>query len=387
MAGTGKTTIAYSLCDKLETNGRLGASFFCSPSYPASRDVSRIIPTVAYQLAQLSCPFQWSLCKILETISDVSKLNMREQFETLVVGPFLEVKDLLPSGMVIVIDALDECLDTGATKLVLDTLLSQANSLPIRFFLTSHIDNFVFRIISSQTSGALSIISLDTAEEKSFNGSGLEITDGLRDDDVQYSLRMSQGGETVDFPIAIGGGGTTSLTTPRELDGIEQKMKHLFYALSLTSDDHPFLPFLLSCLGVSYEKRFDLLGEPDDNEKAIEFTSIALTLTLNGDPGLPGLLNTLLKSHNMRFNRLGDAGDIEKLIEYAHLALDITPDGHPDLPPRLFNLGVSHSCRFKRLGELGDLEKAIEYETRAIALAPNDHPDLLSWHACLGESY
>ena len=55
MAGTGKTSIAHSLSERLDKNQILGASFFCSRS--ASREVrnaSLIIPTIASTLSQIS---------------------------------------------------------------------------------------------------------------------------------------------------------------------------------------------------------------------------------------------------------------------------------------------------------------------------------------------
>jgi 2-phosphoglycerate kinase len=57
MAGTGKTTIAYTLSENLNAAHQLGASFFCSRSLPDCRDARRIVPTLAYQLARFSHPF------------------------------------------------------------------------------------------------------------------------------------------------------------------------------------------------------------------------------------------------------------------------------------------------------------------------------------------
>ncbi|QRV96993.1 hypothetical protein RhiJN_25012 [Ceratobasidium sp. AG-Ba] len=71
MAGTGKTTIAYTLCSRLEAAGQLAASFFCSRSLPECRDVTRIIPTIAYQLARMCVPFQDELCRALDKNPDL----------------------------------------------------------------------------------------------------------------------------------------------------------------------------------------------------------------------------------------------------------------------------------------------------------------------------
>src|ERR1700733_10590560 len=50
LAGTGKSTIAVSLCEMLAEKEMLGASFFCSRQLPNCRDSRLIIPTSAYQL-------------------------------------------------------------------------------------------------------------------------------------------------------------------------------------------------------------------------------------------------------------------------------------------------------------------------------------------------
>src|SRR4051794_18713459 len=51
MAGTGKTTIACTLSEILKHGNRLAATFFCTRTTAECRDVTRIIPTIAYQLA------------------------------------------------------------------------------------------------------------------------------------------------------------------------------------------------------------------------------------------------------------------------------------------------------------------------------------------------
>ncbi|QRV95206.1 WD repeat-containing protein [Ceratobasidium sp. AG-Ba] len=140
MAGTGKTTISYSLCKLLEKNHVLGASFFCSRQLPDCRDVNRIIPTIAYQLARFSTPFFHVVSPILKENPDVYNKRIPDQFERLIVQPVNEVKDALPTNLVIVIDALDECdANTGVAD-ILDVLLARAPGLPLRFFVSSRPD-------------------------------------------------------------------------------------------------------------------------------------------------------------------------------------------------------------------------------------------------------
>jgi hypothetical protein len=137
MAGTGKTTILCSLCVWLAEEQRLGANYFCSRISSTCRDVSNIVPTLAYQLAQYSPAFRSVLCKILEQNPEASKLDVRWQFEKLVHEPMQAVSSAMPDGVVVVIDALDECDDGDAFRLFLGTLLKLAVDLPIKFFVTS----------------------------------------------------------------------------------------------------------------------------------------------------------------------------------------------------------------------------------------------------------
>jgi len=137
MAGTGKTTILYSLCESLAKEQRLGANYFCSRISSSCRDVNNIVPTLAYQLARYSPAFRSALCKVLDENPEASALDVKWQFEKLFQEPMQAVKTAMPEGVVVVIDALDECDDGDALRLFLETLLKLAVDLPIKFFLTS----------------------------------------------------------------------------------------------------------------------------------------------------------------------------------------------------------------------------------------------------------
>ncbi|KAG8790501.1 hypothetical protein FRC12_011733 [Ceratobasidium sp. 428] len=137
MAGTGKTTIAYSLCEWLQSVQKLGASFFCSQRLPECPDVNRIIPSISYRLSLFSTPFRHALSCVLADNKDPYNQVLRKQFETLFVAPLREVMRTLPANIVIVVDALDECDDQGGIGKVLKTLLLHARELPVKFFVTS----------------------------------------------------------------------------------------------------------------------------------------------------------------------------------------------------------------------------------------------------------
>lgn len=170
MAGTGKTTIAYSLCEWLEWKKQLGASFFCSRVSAPCRDVNRIIPTIAYQFARYSPAFRSSLCRIIEINPDVGKLNVTRQFEKLIHQPMQEVKGAIPEDVVVVIDALDECESNYGVRLVLKTLSRFAKDLPLKFFVTSRPEPTITEGMQSPDGCLPSVLYLHDIEESVVEG-------------------------------------------------------------------------------------------------------------------------------------------------------------------------------------------------------------------------
>ncbi|KAG8686488.1 hypothetical protein FRC08_012487, partial [Ceratobasidium sp. 394] len=137
MAGTGKTTLAYTLCKHLEGDNRLAANFFCSRQLPSCKDATRILPTIAYQLANFSYPFRYSLSQVLAQNPDIHTRRISEQFEKLLYNPLYGVQRSLPFSIIVVIDGLDECDNDHGVGEFLDVLFNRVSDMPIKFFLTS----------------------------------------------------------------------------------------------------------------------------------------------------------------------------------------------------------------------------------------------------------
>ncbi|KAJ1299684.1 hypothetical protein OPQ81_011076 [Rhizoctonia solani] len=139
MAGTGKTTIAYSLCTELANQHQLAASFFCSRLRDECRNVNMIIPSIAYQLAKFSSSFQSALLTVLEEDNDAHHRVLDEQFETLIRKPLLAILAVNQtfSAGIVVIDALDECENKETTRAMLGVLLNKTTDLPIKFIVSS----------------------------------------------------------------------------------------------------------------------------------------------------------------------------------------------------------------------------------------------------------
>ncbi|CAE6427470.1 unnamed protein product [Rhizoctonia solani] len=138
MAGTGKTTIAYSLCKELDASHKLAASFFCSRLQPECRASQWIIPLIAYQLAEFSDDFRNALCNLLgDPDLRLNNPSPRVQLDSLIYRPLLHIKHALPGRFAIVLDALDECEDKEATRQLLEALIETALDLPVRFIVSS----------------------------------------------------------------------------------------------------------------------------------------------------------------------------------------------------------------------------------------------------------
>ncbi|CAE6460822.1 unnamed protein product [Rhizoctonia solani] len=145
MPGTGKTTIAFTLCEEFETAKQLGACFFCSHISPDCRTVSRIFPTIAYQLAEYSNPYRNKILEVLTDVPNIAQRSVAVQFKNLILEPLQSssVKATLPADVVVIIDALDECSSGGDQ--ILRLLVENAAQLPIKFIVTSRPDPLITR--------------------------------------------------------------------------------------------------------------------------------------------------------------------------------------------------------------------------------------------------
>jgi len=133
LAGTGKTTIAQTVSERMFADGQLGASFFCSRDFEDRSDLSFIFPTIAFQLAYKFPEFRSELVSLLRLDPDVAHESLYGQMEKLIVNP-LKSADV---STVIVIDALDECKDEEPSSAILSVLARLVDQIPmVRFFIT-----------------------------------------------------------------------------------------------------------------------------------------------------------------------------------------------------------------------------------------------------------
>ena len=131
LAGTGKSTIAQTIAERVFAEGTLGASFFCSRDFKDRSDLHFIFPTLAFQLAHKYPNFRTHLVSLLQSSPDVVDESLSSQMERLIVEPLLSAN----VSTVIVIDALDECKDEEPSSVILTVLGPLVRRIPRAKFL------------------------------------------------------------------------------------------------------------------------------------------------------------------------------------------------------------------------------------------------------------
>ena len=133
LAGTGKSTIAQTFSQTASKTGILGASFFCSRDYLDRRELKNIFPTLAYQLACRYPAFRREIVQVIKQDPTVARNSLISQLEDLIVGP-LESSNI---SCVVVVDALDECIDDQPASAILSVLGRYIEQLlSVKFFIT-----------------------------------------------------------------------------------------------------------------------------------------------------------------------------------------------------------------------------------------------------------
>jgi len=158
-AGSGKTTIAYTITKWFEQGQPtvLGANFLCSRQFQDTRNLQRIIPTIAFQLAHHCKSFRDSL-QAVDTSGAIHSHNVYEQVEKFLFRPWKERKGQqgLPIYLVVV-DALDEIEGSGGSTF-LEALLSsiEVNKITgLKLLVTSRPDPDIAKLCETFPPGAV----------------------------------------------------------------------------------------------------------------------------------------------------------------------------------------------------------------------------------------
>lgn len=162
-AGSGKTTIAYTIAKNFEKGGNatrlrtvLGGNFLCSRQFAETRERTRIVPTIAYQLARECKPYAGALCNADNF--DAVYRDVPTQLKDLFVGPWQPstLDKELPQYLIL-IDALDEINGDGGSAFLRDllTVVDESDLRGFKFLVTSRPDPRVVTLCKSFTSEAV----------------------------------------------------------------------------------------------------------------------------------------------------------------------------------------------------------------------------------------
>ena len=163
-AGSGKTTIAYTIAKRFEKSGDdnqhtiLGGNFLCSRQFQETQTQTRIIPTIAYQLAH-KCKSYADALHVADKFDAVNH-EVSIQMKDLLVGPWQLSEPARHAELppyLIVIDALDEIKGDGGSAFLHNLLIAiNENDLRgLKFLVTSRSDPKVAALCESFASEAV----------------------------------------------------------------------------------------------------------------------------------------------------------------------------------------------------------------------------------------
>ena len=133
LAGTGKSTIAQTFSGMAAQNETLGASFFCSRDHLDRKELKNIFPTISYQLACRYPSFRTEIIRVIKRDPSVAHNSLISQLKDLIVDPLSSTS----ISCLIVIDALDECVDDQPASAIFSVLGRYVKQLQsVRFFIT-----------------------------------------------------------------------------------------------------------------------------------------------------------------------------------------------------------------------------------------------------------
>jgi hypothetical protein len=158
LAGTGKSTIARTICENFAETGLLGASFFFSRQVAERRHTSNVVRTIAYQLARKQAVFADALSATLQNAPDLASAEGLQRLTTELLFKPARVMTA-DAKLLIVIDALDECNEDSSGRpggelgpLLLGGLLQLSGR--IKLLLTSRAELEIVRMFNAASLGS-----------------------------------------------------------------------------------------------------------------------------------------------------------------------------------------------------------------------------------------
>jgi len=144
--GIGKTTLAHSICEKLDQRKQFAGVFFCRRDDTNSGEPRNILATLIHQLAKNSPPFRSIVTEHLHKDQHMTQQSMQDTLFLTFIRSMPYHSN--PDTLVVVIDALDECGDTQRREAILKVLIRAAALAPwLKIIITSRPDVDIIRYL------------------------------------------------------------------------------------------------------------------------------------------------------------------------------------------------------------------------------------------------
>lgn len=192
LAGTGKSTIARTIARGLYNRERLGASFFFSRGDGDSGSATKLVCTVALQVAQNYPDIREYIEAAILQNEHLVSLEVLNQWRKLILHPCSQGQSR-DTTMVLVIDALDECGTHHdiVTILRILTLTASDGSTSLRVLLTSRPDGVIRDSFREMSEDSRQILVLHHIEPMVIDG---DIKTFLRTELARIGLSRGHGG-------------------------------------------------------------------------------------------------------------------------------------------------------------------------------------------------
>jgi len=167
LPGIGKTSLAHSICKKLDERNQFAGAFFCRRDDTNSSEPRNILPTLLYQLAKTSLPFRSVVTEYLHKKQHIAPQSMQDTL-------FLEFVRSIPrhsnpDTLVVVIDALDECGNAQSRTDILKVLIEATALAPwLKIIITSRPEVDIIRSLSTSAKYDLGTDQAATADLRTF---------------------------------------------------------------------------------------------------------------------------------------------------------------------------------------------------------------------------
>ena len=147
--GIGKTSLAHSICARLDDQNHLAGAFFCRRDDPDLSVPRNILPTLIHKLAGVFPPFRSIVASCLRKNPNLTSKSMKPSL-------FLDFLRNLPRHpkhpLVFVIDALDECGDNQSRPALLQVLTDVTELAPwLKIIITSRHEVDIQRFFDART--------------------------------------------------------------------------------------------------------------------------------------------------------------------------------------------------------------------------------------------